>query len=135
MRAINALKAWALAEVVMAAVYAGQWRGLRFEDQAGPPPASALVAGLELAYLLPFLAAVLFSWRWWQTSRPSLDARTGWAILVYSLASIASFALRDGVATLADARRLYAFDTGVSLLGLWPALAMVAFIRRTAARP
>jgi hypothetical protein len=134
-KAINALKAWALAEVVMTAVYAGQWRGLRFENPAGPLPASALVAGMELAYLLPFLAAVLFTLRWWQGERPALDPVSSWAMLTYSLASIASFALWDRAVTLADARQLLAFDAGVSLLGLWPALSLIAFIRRTAARP
>lgn len=133
--AIAALKAWALAEVVMAAVYIGAWHSLRFENPASLPPQSPLIAGLELACLVPFLAAIILTWRWWRISRPSPDARTKWAILAYSLASITSFALWDNARTMADVRPLYALDAAISLIGLWPALSLTALIRQTAAQP
>lgn len=132
---IGTLKAWALAEVVMAAAHGGRWHALRFEDPAAPPPVSALLAGLELACLLLLVAAIILAFHWWREVRLSLDRRSRWSILAYSLASITSFALWDNVGTLADARRLHAFDAGVSLLALWPALSLIAFIRRTAERP
>ena len=50
--AIAALKAWALAQVVMAAVYIGAWHSLRFENPAAPPPQRPLIAGLDLASIL-----------------------------------------------------------------------------------
>jgi hypothetical protein len=133
--AIAALKVWALAEIVMAAVYFGAWTSLRFEDPTAPPPPSPLIAGLELAYLVPFFAALVLSWRWWKGHRSPPDPRTKWGLLIYSLASIASFALWDNATTLADVRPLYALDAAISLAGLWPALSLIAFIRKTAAQP
>ncbi len=133
--AIAALKAWALAEVVMAALYAGRWQTLRFEDPLAPPPGSPLVAGLELAYLAIFLIAVALTLRWWQQRRPPLDRGSRWAILTYSLTTIASFALWDQASTVAEVRPLYALDVGISLLGLWPALSLIALVRRTAEQP
>lgn len=130
--AIAALKAWAFAEVIMAAVYFGAWQGLRFEDPLSPPPPKPLINGLELAYLLPFAAAIMLAGRWWHQARPALDQRSGWAMLVYSLASTASFALWDSATTLGEVRPLYAFDAAISLLSLWPALSLIALIRRTA---
>ncbi|WP_416907408.1 MAG: hypothetical protein ACMVO5_10210 [Polymorphobacter sp.] len=129
---IIALKAWALAEVVMAAVYAGAWRALRFGEMAARQ--AALIGALEMAYLLVFLLAALLGLRWWLGARQPRSAGLGWAVLVYSLASIASFAAWERAETLAEVRALHALDAGVSLLGLWPALAMVALIRETEAR-
>jgi hypothetical protein len=130
---ITALKAWALAEVVMASVYVGAWRSLRFE--AGVPEQSALITGLELAYLAIFFAAAALTLRWWLRAGQPRTAASGWAVLAYSLASIISFAAWDNATTIADIRSVYALDAAVSLLGLWPALALVALIRKTASQP
>lgn len=117
----------------MAAVYFGLWRGLRFEDPSAPaPPAPALLTALELAYLLPFGAAILLTLRWWRAHRPPIDTASGLGMLAYGLASLASFLLWDRAASLEDVRQLHALDAGISLMGLWPALALVALIRRTA---
>lgn len=133
--AIGALKVWALAEVVMAAVYFGEWQRLQFEDPEIAPPPSPLISGFELVYLVPLFAAVIVTWRWWRTTGPALDRRTSLGLAVYSLTSILSIALWDGATTLGQARPLYALDAGISLGGLWPALSLIAFIRQSVARP
>ncbi len=132
---IAALKAWALAEVLMAAVHAGQWRQLRLElADAPPPPPDPLVAGLELVCLLLFLAAGLLAWRWWRranpAARPAQGRAASWSLLLYSLASIASFLFWERADTLGAVRQLLVFDALLSLVAMVPALLIIRFIRR-----
>jgi len=132
--AITLIKVWLLAEIIMAAVYLGQWQAFRLLDPAAPAPAPAPhLSALELAYLLLFLAAVGASWRWWHIVRPRQDRLISLLILAYSLLSILSFWLWAMADTAGRMAALYVLDAGISLFGLAPGLALISFMRRQSA--
>ncbi|WP_439534193.1 hypothetical protein [Polymorphobacter sp.] len=131
--AIVLIKIWLLAEIVMAALYLGQWRAMRFADPAGPVPAPAPhMATAELAYLMIFLAAVAATWRWAHRSRARPDRLISLLIFVYAMVSLLSIALWALADTAGKIRGLYALDAAISLFGLAPGLAIIGFIRRHA---
>jgi len=132
--AITLIKVWLLAEVIMAATYLGQWQVWRLLDPVAPaPPPAPWLQGLELAYLLLFLAAVGASWRWWHLVRPRQDRLISLLILAYSLLSILSFVLWAKADTAGRVAALYVLDAGISLFGLAPGLALIALMRRKSA--
>lgn len=133
--AIAALKAWALAQIVLAAVHIGQWRALAAQDPAAPPPASPLITNLERAGLALLLIAIILTLRWWQQHRPGPAPGAVAAIIAYGLAAVLSLALWAQPTTLAQARQLHMLDAATALLALWPALSLTALIRHTAPQP
>lgn len=132
--AIPLIKIWLLAEVLMAAVYLGQWQTFRLLDPASPaPPPDPWLDRAELVYLLLFLAAVAATMRWWHRARPRQDRLISLLILAYSLFSILSFGLWAAADTAGRVAALYVLDAGISLFGLVPGLALIAFMRRQSA--
>lgn len=132
--AIPLIKLWLLAEVLMAAIYLGQWQVLRRAAPAAPAPGTAPWLDIaELVYLLLFLAAVAASWRWWRRAQPRQDRQISLLILAYSLLSILSFALWTAADTAGRVAALYLLDAGISLFALAPGLALIAFMRRQSA--
>jgi len=130
---IALIKLWLLAEVLMAAIYLGQWQAMRLVDPAGPVPVEAPhLPVAELIYLLLFLAAVAAAWRWSWAAQARPDRLISLLIFIYAMVSLLSFALWALADTAGRVRGLYALDAGISLFGLAPGLAIIAFIRRTA---
>ncbi len=129
--AIALIKIWLLAEIVMAAIYLGQWQALRLVDPAGPPPpVPAFLDRAELLYLLVFLTAVAAAWRWSRAARARPDRLISLLILIYSLFSMLSFTLLALADTAGRVRGLYALDAAISLFSLAPGLSIISFIRR-----
>ena len=132
--AIGLIKVWLLAEIVMAGVYLGAWQRLRLLDPAAAaPPIAEYLPGLELGYLLLFLAAVGASWRWWHLTRPRQDRLISLLILSYSVLSMLSIALWAMADTAGRMAALYVLDAGLCLFGLAPGLTIIAFMRRPSA--
>jgi hypothetical protein len=132
--AISLIKVWLLAEVLMAAIYLGQWQLFRFLDPAAPaPPPDTWLETVEFVYLLLFLTAVAATMRWWHQTRPRQDRLISLLILAYSLFSLLSFGLWAAADTAGRVAALYVLDAGISLFGLVPGLALIAFMRRQSA--
>ncbi|MEI6418804.1 MAG: hypothetical protein WCO82_07045 [Sphingomonadales bacterium] len=110
------LRLWALAELAMTLLYAGQLQALWGLPGAVPaPPVPRQVPVLEGLYLFIFLpAALVVALRWWQQR----DSWLAGLALAYSAASLASFALWAGADSLGAVRGLYGLDAALSLAGM-----------------